>query len=179
MACRALLHQNFPWAEQVVLHRVSFTAVLFSLKGVPDSTPALTLVFVGCPFLQHPLLPGRGARCFPACRTGWRSCAAPCPGGCSPVLFSVQTPCKFITHVGLDCLGTTTLCDPPLKPYAPGETNLDSPCSVGWSNVLSASHYWVTKSLSQVCTESGFGRVQSLQPNTGSTLGPFRCCFIA
>lgn len=31
--------------------------------------------------------------------------------------------------------------------YAPGETHLDSPCSVGWSNVLPASHHWVTKSL--------------------------------
>lgn len=40
------------------VHRVWFTAVLSSLGEVPNSTPALTLVFVRCPFLHHPLLPG-------------------------------------------------------------------------------------------------------------------------
>lgn len=88
-------------------------------------------------------------------------------------------PCKLtasLLHVWSWTVLEPPGCVTPLKPYGPGETNLDSPCLVGWSNVLSASNHWVTQSLLQVCAESVFGRVQSLQPNTGSTLGPFRCC---
>lgn len=96
------------------------------------------------------------------------------------VAFLLHFLCKLtasLLHIrGWTILEPPVCVTPPLKPYAPSETNLDSPCSVGWSKVLSASNHWVTKSLLQVCTESGFGRVQSLYPNTSSTLGPFRCC---
>lgn len=138
------------------VHRVWFTAVLFPLREVPDSTPALSLVLVRCPFLHHPLLPGRGARCFPACRTGWRSCAAPCPGGCSPALFSVQTHCRFVTHVELNCLGTTRLCDPlsnlllQVKPTWILHVQWDG----AMHQILSAPNLWVTQSQLQVCSQA-------------------------
>lgn len=130
------------------VHRVWFTAVLFPLKEVPHSTPALTLVLVRCPFLHHRCSQEEEHTVSQPAEQDGGVVQLPVLGVALLLHFLCKLPAGLL-HMGSWAALGPPGCVTPLKPYAPGETNLDSPCSVGWGNVLSAPNLsWL-----QVCRD--------------------------
>lgn len=106
MACQDCIQPELPLKLSRMFyftgtHRIWFTVVLFSLKGVlslalvnqsDTSAEFNTCPYFGvwrCCFFNRPLFLRKGTCCFPACGTGQLSCKASCPGDCSFAFFSV------------------------------------------------------------------------------------------